>query len=271
MSDTDLLTAAGTAEAITAYELPFPFLYTSFPELSRGGAATLEVLFKGGITDSDTSNVDSLVTAFYMLASTGALSGDAVPPWESNVAHPSRPEQTDMSLRWHFHSTNVSQPAATILAQLINIGAATSLIERVIFTVRNGHGLAALRSDPRLRDWYPRTWIDLPYEFTIAEETGKTAMLSVAFRRQIAISERRPIEIELLTWATATRIGSYGIAPVPAERCGLVPDESATFFEDELEISFHDISCHPAAFRGLLNVCAAIDRKLVPIRSVTLQ
>jgi hypothetical protein len=263
------LMSAGTSDAVTGYELRFEFLHTVSPPFSRGTPANLEVLPSGGLTDATVSDLDSLVTTFYMLASTGALGGDVVPPWESNIGHPDRPERGDTSVRWHFDSTHISQPAVAILAQLLDI--ASTKIERATFASQRGQDLIPLRSSPQTRDWYPRAWADFPFEFSISDEINKAATLAIIFRRQLSIADRQPIEIELLTWATATRIGAYGIAPVPPERCGLVSDQHVAFFDEALELSFRNITCHPAAFRGLANVCAAIARKLVPIRLVSLE
>jgi len=230
----------------------------------------LEVVLKRGVGGTDVPNLDSLVKAFYMLASTGALGGDSVSPWESKVADPGRPEHLENSIWWQFDSTSVSQPAIAILAQLIHIASPTVPIERARFSCAGEQEQSLLALDPHITDWYPRLWLDLPYEVKVGAEIGKSATLCIVFRRKVTFAERGLITTELLTWAAATSIGSYGISPIPEEECGLIPDKHPTFLEDQLELSFHNIRCHPAAFRGLLNVCVAIAWKLVPIHLVTL-
>src|SRR5215471_7546304 len=251
--------------AATAYALPFRFLYTPWPHLSLGKPAVLDVVLKREPAEPATSNLDSLVTTFYMLASTGALSGDAVHPAESNVGHPSRPERDRSTLQWRFPSTNIAQAAIPILAQLLMLATSEVEIERAVLTCQGSSAPIRLAENPALRDWYPAIWENLSFDLSLSGEIGKSAMLGITASRLLSEEDQQRIEVELLTWVTATQIGAYGVAPIAPDRCGIFSDRHVTFLGSDLELSFFNIRCHPAAFRGLVNVCTKIAESIVPL------
>src|SRR5262245_14523423 len=102
----------------TPYVLPFRVAVQPPPLLAGGGVALLRVVPQAPPDADATADYESVVTAFGVLASTGALAGAASSPAAAGGFDWSGPRPSGGGLEWKFTYCTFDERAAVVLAQL---------------------------------------------------------------------------------------------------------------------------------------------------------
>ncbi len=89
---------------------PFLLQVSSGPLFSSGGDVDIVAGFVAPLAADAVPEVDGLVDAFWMLASTGGLSGGRIPPSESDIRGKSDVDVRENVLRWRLVGCRVDEP-----------------------------------------------------------------------------------------------------------------------------------------------------------------
>jgi len=250
----------------TPYILPFPVLIEPAPLFSKGTDVALTVEMVGVVTDKALEMSDSFVDSFCVLAGTGALGGDAVPPWISTIADKGEARSGPESISWSLKDCRTDDRALVILVNLLLSVHETYPLRRVSVggsTLARPH--LPLSQDPGIQNPYPPRWPAVRFRSAVEAFTTDSRTLSIDFEREPSEQERSDIETELLSWSVAPTVGAYAVAPVSPMSSYLIPTESVEITGTELLWTLQKVRLHPAALDGLVNVCVAIDHNLVRI------
>ena len=255
---------AATARIATPYDLPYRVAVQAPPLLSGGGAALLRVVPEG-LPDADaTADYDSVVTAFALLASTGALAGTAGPPSVAADFNWSGPRAGGGELGWEFANCTLDERAAVVLAQMFLLSHPARPIRSVTLAAL-GQSVAPLPHAPRLLDPYPSVWRPVPFPLTMDPDLFDSAALRVQFLRAPTPDEQAEIDGQILTWAVATAMGAYGIAPVRPGDCSAQFEPAVTFIGDQMEFDLVRLRAHRASLHGFVNACIGLHQSVLPI------
>jgi hypothetical protein len=78
-------------------------------------------------------------------------------------------------------------------------------------------------------------------------------------------AQRDEITETLLSWAAVASGGAYAVAPVPPLSCNLLPDMTVEWVDEEASWALAKVRVHAGAFRGLVNVVAALDQRGIAV------
>ena len=252
------------APIATPYPLPFRAAVQSPPLLASGGAAVLQVVPVAPPDAAAAVDYASVVTAFALLASTGALAGTVGPPAAAGGFEWSEMRLSSGTLEWDFSGCVFDERAAVILAQMFLLSHPAHPI-RTLTLAAPGRSTTPLPHDPRLADPYPPVWKPVPFPAAIDPDIYDSAALSVQFARGPTPHEQGEIDGQILTWAVAMAMGAYGIAPVPPNECSAQFEPAVTFLDDELEFDLVRLRAHRASLYGLVNACISLHQTVLPI------
>ena len=254
----------------TPYDLPYQVRVQSPPLLSGGGLAILRIIPANAPVAAATADYGSVVTAFALLASTGALASPVDLPAASNRFNWSGPLSDGSALEWRFAGCVFDERAAVVLAQMLLLSHASHPI-RMVTLAAPGRTTTPLSFDPRLSDPYPPIWQPIPFPVAIDPDIFDTATLRIQFVRTPTNPEESEIDGQIVTWAVATAMGGYGVAPVPPNECSVQFQPAVTFLGNELEFDVLRLRAHRASFNGLVNACIALHQSLLPIAQLNLE
>jgi hypothetical protein len=213
----------------------------------------------------------SVVTAFALLASTGALAGVGGTPAAADALDWSGPEPVSGGLEWEFEGCAFDERAAVIAAQLFLLSHEAHPVRLVSLTARGGATPTPLHRDPRLADPYPPVWQPVPFPFSIDPDLYDAVTLRVKFVRPPDSDESATIDGRIMSWSAATAMGAYGVAPVSPRDCSALFDESVILIDDELELPITKMRAHRSCLHGLVNVCIAIHQTVLPILDLSIE
>jgi hypothetical protein len=253
---------APPARPATPYDLPYKVRVQPPPLLSGGGVVALRVMPAKPADAAADADYAGVVTAFALLASTGALAGAAGLPAAGPALEWSR--AAGRGLEWTFTGCAFDERAAVLLAQMFLLCHPTHPLDSITLTEPGRPG-DPLVFDPRLEDPYPAVWQPTPFPVALDPAVFDTATLRVRFARTPTPEEQAEIDAQIITWAVATAMGAYGIAPVPPVECSAKFEPGVTFLGDELEFELLRLRSHRGALRGLVNVCTALHQTVLPI------
>ena len=91
------------------------------------------------------------------------------------------------------------------------------------------------------------------------------------FVRTPTPDEGATIDGRIMTWAAATAMGAYGVAPVSPRDCSALFDESVILIDDELELPITKMRAHRSCLHGLVNVCIALHQTVLPILDLSIE
>jgi hypothetical protein len=248
----------------TPYALPYRAALQPPPLLSGGRKAILRVVAATTLDDAGVGDYDSVMTAFGVLALTGALAGTAGPPARAAAFDWSRPRRSGAAVEWELSRCVFDERAAIMLAQLFMLSHMAHPISGVaIFSP--GGAAAPLAYDPSLEDPYPPIWQPAPFPASIDPDIHEAAVLRIRFSRTPDLGEQQHIRDPIINWGVATTMGAYGVAPVPPNECFAQFDPVIAFLKDELEFELVRLRAHPSCLHGLVNVCIALHQSVLPI------
>jgi hypothetical protein len=111
----------------------------------------------------------------------------------------------------------------------------------------------------------------VPFSLSIDANLFDSATLRIRFIRPPSPDERAEIESQIMTWAVATAMGAYGIAPLMPNECSLQFEPAVIFFDSELEFEMVRFRAHRAALLGLANVCVTLHGSALAILEVRIE
>lgn len=262
---------ARTAQLATPYALPYRVAVQAAPLLRGGRTVVLRVTPARPLTTELQQELDATVTAFAILARTGALAASAATVVSSTSLEWSLSRVTGNHLEWEFNLCELDERAAVLLAQFfLTAHAACPLSSVVLATPVNAASAMPLPHDPKLRNPYPDAVLT-PFPLHLDPDLGTDVSLYLQFARDLIAEEQEEVDGIITEWATAAAMGCYGVAPVPPASCTLLFDEAVTFLDGECEWHMQRFRAHPAALLGLVNVCTALHFRSAPISEMRLE
>ena len=259
-------------QLVTAYILPFPVTYHAAPLFAQGVEVQITISLVNPVTQEVIDGYDALITAFVMIASTGALAGDSISPWESMLGEQIGPAVSAQKIAWTLSQCRVDERSLVLLVQQLLMLCEQHPISSVeIRRSTSTDPLVALRCDGKTKVVYPPVWPNHAYALTIDEGFYDSPNLYVEFTRELSADEQAQIDGEILAWASAVIMGFYPIAPIPPQQCTMLAEDNVTFIDQELEWHMHKFRAHMSALDGLLNVCTAIDKNIAPISKIRIE
>lgn len=257
---------------ITPYDLPFQALLQPPPLFSDGGQVVLQVELLNAATEYDVDRVSEQVVAFCVLARTGALGGEMIPPWLSSIGYDSEPIIKDNTVRWILEECLLDERAAVVLVHLImSLSNELPIVILKLFKLENDRKLELIGFESALDSPYPSMWSPLPFIVRVEDEVGSTVSVRVEFNTPLTLDEKEEIQDDLLTWAGTTICGAYAVEPEPPSKCGLQPELTVEVFDNELNWAIDKFRAHPDALNGLINIFVAIDKNVSQISTVFIE
>jgi hypothetical protein len=213
---------------------------------------------------------DSVVTAFALLASTGALTNFSDQTTTAIALDWNGPKFFNDMLEWEFSACTLQEQSAVVLAQMFLLSHQAHPLKTVSLAA-SGQITTLLPYDPKLEDPYPSVSQYVPFPLSIDPNIFDSATLRIQFARPPTPDEQAEIESQIVTWAVATAMGAYGIAPLMPNECSVQFEPTVVFLGDELEFELARFRAHRASLYGLANVCIALHQSILPILELRIE
>jgi hypothetical protein len=251
---------------VTAYALPFAVRAPARGELASAENHVLRMQMKGAVTPEAMTAHGATVTAWGVLAATGAMCGAAIEAHTSGMDDFSRPTATSTGLEWSLSGVRLDDRAMIVLAQmLLSDWSKHPFVRLELLPVRDPGLAQTIQIDRNAWDVYPGLDRSLRFRHRIASSVMGSGRLQVRFAAVPDDAQTTTIANRLLTWAGVTSLGAYAIAPAAPLECGMVPETELEFVDDELDWPLPQFRAHAGAVVALVNVASAIDRTVLPI------
>jgi hypothetical protein len=256
----------------TPYVLPFEAYHSSGPLFAIGRDVRVDVELAAPASQAATDALHGVLIAFTQLASTGALAGERIPPWDSKVADHSTPTPvTPTHLSWILNGCVLDEAALLILVQLFLDPNVEHPIRRVSVAAYGSTSMQLLAHDADVESPYPRAYGQIPFTWTIDDDAMDSPSVTVRFRARPKKAQREDICERLLTWAAATAMGAYPVAPELPRDCGVAIDPDIPFVDTEIDWALMQFRAEPDALLGLVNALAVISHAVAPIEEVRIE
>lgn len=212
--------------------------------------------------------IDGVVDAFCMLASTGGLSGAHISPAESDIRVKSDVDVRENVLHWRLMGCRVDELALTCLLNLFElIHARRSVRQLDVFPSRPPHGQLQLMRERGLA--YPE---QSPSRFLVVvnEPIAETVTLTMQFASALDAGQIEEVEGTLLTWSVAPSIGAFAAPGLEVERSSMIADPEVEVFGNEVTWGIEKFRMHVAAVDSLVNCCVALAERGAPLVTLDL-
>ncbi|TPI65663.1 hypothetical protein FJ420_14645 [Mesorhizobium sp. B3-1-3] len=246
----------------TPYALPYAVYHSPLPVMSLGQNVFITVSFAGGINAEGTKNAESLITTFFHLAGSGALSGAAIAPWDSTVSGVDFFGGTGSNATWRLSNIRVDERSIPIISQLFLVTHSDFPIGMV--TINGGpdeRTLIALPATNEDRGIYPAIFASQASRVEISPDLSDDIVVIAHFASDPTVAQREAIRLKIEDWIAASAIGCYPAPPHRPDFCSLEYDGALDFFEAELQIGFRNFYCHREALYGLCNSLFSVNDK----------
>jgi hypothetical protein len=250
------------------YVLPFAAFVPEGDELRAATELQIEV---SGLAqpDSAVEALGSVVTAWEVLANTGALSGESLRASRSGIGDTSAPLQTSGRVTWQLSDVRVDSRASLVLLNLIATEWPEHRFAAVTLSLPGAELPLRLLHDPTNRSPYPGRDAAIAFVFECGDEVMEDVSLHLELVRRPTAEQLESLRESLATWAAVTACGAYGLPPNPPERCGLSFDpDDMELVDEDLDWRFAKFSAHPGALDGLANAVAALDQSGLGVREL---
>src|SRR6266699_6883562 len=181
----------------TSYSLPFEVLCE--PGALMAGNQDVRVQI-GLMQDADAATADAfgaVITPFVLLASSGALSGESIPPWESTIQDDEKITANRREVEWLLRGCNLDEKALPVLAQMLWMAHSSHKIQKVVFSrTPSARNLQRLASDSQC-DPYPGIWGEVPFRVNIEAEVPSDFNLRLVFSKSLSDEEFEAASVEL--------------------------------------------------------------------------
>ncbi|CDX29132.1 hypothetical protein MPLA_1360047 [Mesorhizobium sp. ORS 3359] len=246
----------------TPYALPYAVYHSPLPVMGLGRNVFVTVSFAGEINADGTKNAESLVTAFFHLAVSGALSGAAIAPWDSTVSAVDFFGGAGWNATWKLSNICVDERSIAILSQLFLVTHSDFPVSMV--TIKGGSderaqiALPATNADQGI---YPAIFTSKASRAEISPDLSDDIVVTAYFASDPTVAQREALRLKIEDWIAASAIGCYPAPPHRPDFCSLEYDGALDFFEAELQIGFRNFYCHREALYGLCNSLFSVKDK----------
>lgn len=255
-------------DLISPYSLPYSIKY-QVPSLSISRNLILQIHLIDPVSKDALDAIKSTVLPFLLMGNSGALSGESIEPWNSEIRVWSDPLIQKHKLEWSLSSVRIDPQGWVMLAQMLLEDNENYKIDRIeIFDPQFAEERVTLVTYTPRANPYPGTWKGINFSIDIDDELYQNFTVYVTFSRDLTVEEQAQINELLSLWAPGPMLGAYGVAPLLPSDCIGFPDEEVVFVDNELEWSFSRFRGHMAALDGLINVFASISEKIAPILEI---
>jgi len=247
-------------------------LYEDAPLMSAGQDVRIRVTLGGIGTAAAVDALDALVTPFVMLASSGALSGDRIDPATSAINDKEGPFGDAKVVEWLLRSCRVDERSITVLAQMFLSVQDICPITRLTISGAHTPGATQLAvSNSPSANPYPETVADPGFPVEREPELYPEFVVRADFAEQISAEVVTDVDAEVFSWAAGLLSGAYGVAPIRPDECTATIDEESVQIKSELTWSLTRFRAHPAALGGLINVFAAVSRRVARVTRLAIE
>jgi hypothetical protein len=193
-----------------------------------------------------------------------------VAPWKGSGGDLGDPVRWGKTLQWPLRDVLADDFSLVCLVHLLAAAHEEAAICRISMRGQVGPepGRAFDLGSPPKEPTYPGRWSGI--EFAIVDDHSQSDAfeLQLTFKREPTEKEREELESDLALWLAVTISGAFAEYPKTPAESFLVADEPK--WDDDLTLAwyFEKVRVHEAAFDSLINVCASIDHRLVPISAL---
>ncbi|MBW2737518.1 MAG: hypothetical protein JRE64_01445 [Deltaproteobacteria bacterium] len=253
---------------ITPYLLPYKVKYRVSP-LSVSRDLILQVHLVEPVSKDASDAIKATVLPLLLMGSSGALSGESIEPWNSEIRGWSGPVIQNHKMEWRLSSVRIDPQAWVMLAQMLLDDNEKYRIDRIeVLDPQCLEETVTLVTHVAGANPYPGAWKGIKFSIDIDDDLYQNFTVYATFSRELTEEEQVLIDELLSSWAPGPMVGAYGVAPIPPSKCIGFPDEKIVFIENQLEWAFSDFRAHTGALDGLINVFASISETIVPIVEV---
>lgn len=273
---------------VTPYELGFDVRLPAPGELRKGGDFHLRATLRRPPTDEAVTAYGATLTAWGLLASTGAMCGEHIEAARSGIDDWGRPVAGVASLDWRLVGVRLDDRATVVLAHMLRADHVEHPLVRLDLAPLQDPAkpapmapggpapmaptrTVALQHDPAAWDVYPGIDRSIRFALQLSDQVMETAYVRVELSAVPTEAQRAAIRDELLVWGGAASLGGYGIAPAEPEQSGFVAPDDLQFVDEELEWSLSSFQAHAGAIVALTNVVSAIHQRVLPVRSLVVK
>lgn len=257
---------------VTPYSLGFDMRIPAPGELRRGADFQLRATLRRAPTDDSVAAYRATLTAWGLLATTGAMGGEQLEAHRSGLDDFGRPVPGATTLDWRLQGVRLDDRAPVVLAHMLRTDHSEHPLARLDLTpVQDPGKVVPLQHDPRASDVYPGLDRSIRFQLQLSDQVMETAYVRIELSGVPSEEQRAAIRTELLVWAAAAALGGYGIAPAEPKDSGLVAPDDLEFVDDELEWSLSSFKAHGGAIVALANVVSALHQRVLPVRALAVQ
>lgn len=252
----------------TPYDLPFRATAPATGELAAGAEFTLEVTMP--MTAPGFEAMGSVVTAWFVLARTGAMCGERLAASKSTIDSLSGPVAQPTGIAWTMRGVWLDDAAAIVLHHMLLTEWEARRFTRAAFSkVGSPTTVQPVVHDPKQWAPYPRRDRTTTFRIALSTQPMGRVAIRILFATAPDDAQIAAIAERLGTWAGVTVCGAYGNAPTPPLASGLSFDPAEIeVVDDRLTWSLSKFQADVGSLDGLANVVAAIDQSIVGVREL---
>lgn len=211
-------------------------------------------------------DAESLVTGFFHLANSGALSGSDIDPSQSGALEIDRLNVAGNEASWIFRGVSIADKSDWSLAQIFRWTHENWPIQKVCIE-RYGFGADVVMPAPA-GDPYPQMFGPSISRLNVGIPLSATLSLEVLFSARPTPTKEKEIIRRVEDWIAASGMGFY---PPPSWAPGdptLQYDRDAIIANGRLNLTLQRFLCYPGAARGLANAVLSAETQDFHISSL---
>jgi hypothetical protein len=209
----------------------------------------------------------SIVGRFVALANSGALAGDAIPPWKSGLSLSPGSGIQPGAVVVRFASSRVHPGAWTVLLNMLLPWHA--VIEISSIRVTSGGPVRRWHADVWGSDILPPAYGLLPFALDDEEPESGAYTFTARCVEPIREDALQGLRDALNTWVAVVQAGGYEIATEPPASSYVEPgDDGLIAFGSTMEWSIFKVRADPDCIDGIINIFAAHHHRIQPIASL---
>lgn len=256
----------------TPYPLPFAMSGPAAGALALDEDFDLRVGFTRPPDLAAAEVLFGVVTAFCVLAGTGAMSGSGLAASNSRVRDlgPAGFEGTVIS--FGLAGVRLDDRALVILAHLLLSEWEPLKFARVELQRRSEPtALRSLVHDSDALHPYPGLDPSIGFAVRMPPAVIENADVAVRFVSVLDDEQRQTVQTQLQTWAATAVGGAYALAPNPPIKSMFVAERCVEWVDEDLGWGLSTVRVHPGAFHGLVNAVAALDQRGLSVQQFSVE
>jgi hypothetical protein len=198
-----------------------------------------------------------------MLASSGGLSGEHIPPDQSDIADRDVVKIDGRMLTWRLAGCRVDERSVVSLVNLLHFGHLRNELKLVEIVGPQSAPMQRLAAGND-RVGYPGLFVP-PFQLLLHEPLGASLSLLARSQRPLTEAEVEEFEEALLSWSVAPTVGAFAVPDVPIETNQMEPQQTMEVEDDELRWNIDRFRMHLGAIHSLVNCCIALSGRVAQI------